>query len=1354
MKSTRYLSRLKSYNTVAKRASPGERVLGSLYGGRGSGYPGMWGSNRMEQVMHFRHWVYVYVDTICCKIASIMPNMAAVVGTSKPGMTVKAGQRSLSNLMGRGFGGDPYIGQSLIKTYARPVRPSGDYRDEATWDTVKATHTGGQYVGGDGWNPSATAPVSFSSGGHSFLTMGEWRSKALSVVKPHEELEPLEAGHPLRRLIENPNPVDTFFDIEYELQLFEELCGVSYEWTPKNAFGWPCERWCIPSHWVYPRTGGGQYVPFNVEHADELVWDYEIRPYGYPGYAGVLHFPPDEVIVTRWKSPLSKIDGWSKLTAGAQWIDEEEGISQSRWSQMNNQARAELLIELGPGYEDPDADAIARIEAKFIQRLQGPFNYGKPLIVPPGAKATPMSFSPTEMAYFQSEEQCRDMLGSLWRVPPAAVGLEKGMTYGSIMACLGALCVFCLNPRLAMRGQNRTKHLASQFDETVPAWSQSGQEGRDSGGASYDRHIKLWYDDCVPADPQQVNSDIAEDRAHFAITPNEVRALRGRAPFHRGGDNPIMQGPGGAMPLAINKEENVDEMASIMQQLAAAQKPAEMEQAAAKVDEAGNPQQVEGAPEKPEPQGVPGTEPAGISEPNDGQTLGNKQLAKASAAEQRIMRAIDDYAMQNGPGVSRWLRTTNLPMSLYRDWIKVREGLKQSGLVETRSSDTEVRRANVQPGFYDRIPGLDNKQLSYQREVSKLLAEYKGERPGLSGFLKDEWDSRFKLGSKVKVIDDGGNEWGRGEVTFHDDRTEIHFYDGSGGMFPNRFIQPDKDWDSLEDGGEFPKPKTREELEEEGMEKAAQVRFGCAYIEIGNQFQRDAALEEAAVKLPEYRVTIANPTRLCFARTDNKDVKQQEANRIAQVLAQVVDVKFLKTGVEKTQPLGRIGVRKGLVASGVALLAEDTGRVLMLQRAVEDGDQNSGRWEFPGGKIDTGETARDSAIREWTEEVGFPKNFPPARSAGTWQSANGRYAGFVYAVPTEDSVNLLGRDLTSNPDGDVFTAVAWVDPHHFESHNLRPALLEDVDRVRMAVEDSLHGPPPNPAAKQRRRVAKAGSCKPGETAASTGCTPAEGGGGAAAGQTEPTLDSLPQTADETLAKADEVADAVESKSRQLLAKFKRPAAWLKAKGEKVRADLTQRYGVKGAAAIIGAGQVITWGITIGAPIATGLPIVVPPGGGLATSLALAGLVDLYRKVRGGKVKGDGEELTADEIQEQAVKLVKELIDGVTANQEDGPVSKPANRLKAVQKSPDAVASALRQLTVDIEAGKGDRGASAAVIRNLGQYSASDIKAGAKAAGMTLTGSSKKALLEEIERRLSQRIGAQERTQFRSHKGKK
>lgn len=119
-----------------------------------------------------------------------------------------------------------------------------------------------------------------------------------------------------------------------------------------------------------------------------------------------------------------------------------------------------------------------------------------------------------------------------------------------------------------------------------------------------------------------------------------------------------------------------------------------------------------------------------------------------------------------------------------------------------------------------------------------------------------------------------------------------------------------------------------------------------------------------------------------------------------------------------------------LIAAGLAIVANDTGRVLLLQRALSDDDPASGKWEFPGGHIDPGEEALTAAMREWCEETGckFPKSAIPA---GDWLSPNQVYQGFVYQVPKEsdieinmdpDNRHVLNPD---DPDADQIEVVAW-----------------------------------------------------------------------------------------------------------------------------------------------------------------------------------------------------------------------------------------------------------------------------------------------------------------------------------------
>jgi 8-oxo-dGTP pyrophosphatase MutT (NUDIX family) len=139
---------------------------------------------------------------------------------------------------------------------------------------------------------------------------------------------------------------------------------------------------------------------------------------------------------------------------------------------------------------------------------------------------------------------------------------------------------------------------------------------------------------------------------------------------------------------------------------------------------------------------------------------------------------------------------------------------------------------------------------------------------------------------------------------------------------------------------------------------------------------------------------------------------------------------------------------KAATAAGLAVRAEDTGRVLMLQRAMTPGDEAGGTWEFPGGKLEDGESAQDGAEREWSEEVGLA--LPTGEVVASWFS--GIYAGFVYEIGSEDDLDLANRDASADPDGDYFEAIAWWTPDHLAGNpGLRPELADSLAQVLPAL---------------------------------------------------------------------------------------------------------------------------------------------------------------------------------------------------------------------------------------------------------------------------------------------------------------
>ena len=80
-----------------------------------------------------------------------------------------------------------------------------------------------------------------------------------------------------------------------------------------------------------------------------------------------------------------------------------------------------------------------------------------------------------------------------------------------------------------------------------------------------------------------------------------------------------------------------------------------------------------------------------------------------------------------------------------------------------------------------------------------------------------------------------------------------------------------------------------------------------------------------------------------------------------------------------------------LLVAAVALIDRD-GRVLLAQRPP--GKAMAGLWEFPGGKVETGETPEAALIRELHEELGID----------TWASC---LAPLTFASHSYDDFHLL-----------------------------------------------------------------------------------------------------------------------------------------------------------------------------------------------------------------------------------------------------------------------------------------------------------------------------------------------------------
>lgn len=117
-----------------------------------------------------------------------------------------------------------------------------------------------------------------------------------------------------------------------------------------------------------------------------------------------------------------------------------------------------------------------------------------------------------------------------------------------------------------------------------------------------------------------------------------------------------------------------------------------------------------------------------------------------------------------------------------------------------------------------------------------------------------------------------------------------------------------------------------------------------------------------------------------------------------------------------------------------AVLKDACGRILLAQRT--EGRDLAGLWEFPGGKVEPGETPEDALVRELAEELGIEAVVTSA----------------VICVPMEMPNKRLLLDVREvrfigQPKGLEGQALMWVPLHKLASYAMPPADLPVVEEL-------------------------------------------------------------------------------------------------------------------------------------------------------------------------------------------------------------------------------------------------------------------------------------------------------------------
>ncbi len=320
----------------------------------------------------------------------------------------------------------------------------------------------------------------------------------VNTGQAEHEQQPLPHDHPLARLLDEPNPWATPWELWYLTTVYLELTGNCYWYAPALRAGpvrlaAPGELWVVPTPWV-------RVVHDPESHARA----YQVSPPGGPS----CRFGASEIIHLKYPNPLDPVYGLSPLQANALTIDANTELQKSRCQAFHAGQRPGIVLRTEQTLSE---QTVRRLEEKVQARFGGRENWQRPLVLEQGLNASPWTLTPAEMDYLNSSKMTRDEIFALFRVPPPIAGIVENMGLGADI-WFGARVMFCegtIQPKLSLIGQALTRDL----------------------GRRYGDDVVVRFPDCSPRNQDQRRKDDALDARLGLRTYNEIRKARGLEPY-------------------------------------------------------------------------------------------------------------------------------------------------------------------------------------------------------------------------------------------------------------------------------------------------------------------------------------------------------------------------------------------------------------------------------------------------------------------------------------------------------------------------------------------------------------------------------------------------------------------------------------------------------------------------------------------------------------------------------------------------------------------------------------------------------------------------------------------------------
>jgi phage portal protein BeeE len=255
----------------------------------------------------------------------------------------------------------------------------------------------------------------------------KWNSVAAAPLRAYrgdyDHPEPVDAGHPLAKLVERPNPWQDWRTLQGQADAYLNVSGNAYFWLkrPKRGEGLPESIWC-------PRPDRVFVVPAKREEGEPpSILGYLYVPRGEPWSRGTPVLPQDMMHVKLF-NPGDRLgglgEGLSPLSAGAYSTDVDNQVTEF----------IKVFFEKGgvPPYwftfDVPMDDAsVSALQERIQEVYGGTKGWVKPGVLDQGGDVKRVGLTFEEMGFAVIDERNESRILGPLGVPGALIGTRLGL---------------------------------------------------------------------------------------------------------------------------------------------------------------------------------------------------------------------------------------------------------------------------------------------------------------------------------------------------------------------------------------------------------------------------------------------------------------------------------------------------------------------------------------------------------------------------------------------------------------------------------------------------------------------------------------------------------------------------------------------------------------------------------------------------------------------------------------------------------------------------------------------------------------------------------------------------------------